>query len=102
MEGDIACNLNLCIRGFHIHCDNWTPTLDERLVCEQQVGNSHDKYAVSGVQDGAVIGHLLKKDFLSLFLLIGQEGRVTATVSGQRQPSYDLPQGGMETPCSLT
>jgi hypothetical protein len=104
MKGDFTYTCDSCIRGYHVYHDIWTRTLEECLVCEQQAENLHDRYAVSVMKDGAVhaVGHLPKKISRLSSLFIGHGGRITVTVTGQQQHLHDLPQGGMEIPCSLS
>jgi hypothetical protein len=54
------------------------------------------------MKSGQIVGHLPMKisRLCSLFLLKG--GSITVTVTGRRQYSTDLPQGGLEVPCFLT
>ena len=53
------------------------------------------------VKRGVVVGHLPQKfcRFCSLFLNRGDT--IGCTVTGARRHSTDLPQGGLEVPCSL-
>ena len=99
MEGEFS--FNSCVRGFHIYRDIWTPALDKTLECEQQTGNPHDRYAVSTIRQGAIVGHVPKKISRLCSLFLGRGGSITATITGVRQRSYDLPQGGLEIPCKL-
>jgi hypothetical protein len=59
---------NLKIPVFHVYRDICTPNI---LVREQQVGNLHDRYAVSIVEDSAV-SHWLSKIYHLHSLFIGQ------------------------------
>ena len=35
------------VRGYHVHQDNWTPVIGERLNCEREEENPRDRYAVA-------------------------------------------------------
>ena len=48
------------------------------------------------------MGHVPRRISAGCSLFIQQNGRVTCEVSGPRQFSVDLPQGGLEVPCKLT
>ena len=61
--------------------------------------NSNDKFAVAVSRNNTIVGHVPRKfsSFCSIFLRKG--GSVMCEVTGRRQYSLDLPQGGMEIPC---
>ena len=91
------------IRGHHIYKDIWTPQVDERLYCKPEVGNIHDPYAVAVKRpsDNTVVGHVPRKvSAVCCFFL--RRGSITCVVTGSRRHSSDLPQGGLEVPCTLT
>ena len=96
-------SVDSCIRGHHISKEFWTPSIDQQLFCEKEEGNPHDPYAVAvlGV-DNTVLGHVPRQVSAGCFLFLQQNGRITCKVSGPRQFSADLPQGGLEVPCTLT
>ena len=66
----------------------------------QESSNPRDRYAVSA-QDRQIVGHLPQKISRLCSLFIGRGGTITATVTGEKRRSADLPQGGMEIPCRL-
>ena len=80
----------------------WRPAKGETLACRQESTNPHDHYAVSVQKVDQVIGHLPQKISCLCFLFLGQGTTITASVTGERRCSIDLPQGGMEIPCWLT
>ena len=71
------------------------------LACLREPDNDADRYAVAVKKEGVVIGHLPRKlsQVGSLFLRCG--GTIDCTVTGRMRYSADLPQGGLEIPCSL-
>ena len=73
----------------------------EELISERETHNSHDHYAVAVKRTGVIIGHLPRKlsKLCSLFLRRGAS--IICTLSGGRRYSHDLPQGGLEIPCTL-
>ena len=47
-----------CIRDYHIYKDIWSSTVGEHLICEREMLNSTDRYAVAVLKDDIIIGHL--------------------------------------------
>ena len=93
--------VDVCVRGYHIYKDIWPAVIGEVLACEREPSNSQDRYAVAVKKDETIVGHLPRKlsRICSLFLRRG--GTICCTVTGSRRYSVDLPQGGLEVPCSL-
>ena len=50
-----------CIRGYHVYKETWRAAIGEELECDQEPGNSCDRYAVAVKRNGVVIGHLPRK-----------------------------------------
>ena len=46
------------VRGYHAYMDIWTPEEGERLNLIREPDNIKDKYAVSVMKDGLVVGHV--------------------------------------------
>ena len=40
----------------------WTPILEEMLLCQRKIGNTHDPFAVKVTESGNIVGHLPKKE----------------------------------------
>ena len=74
--------------------DDWAATIG----CVREPTNVYDRCAVAIVKDGQIIGHLPHK--LSKIRL-RRGGTIVCTVIGYRRYSSDLPQGGLEIPCTL-
>ena len=54
------------------------------------------------VKDGATVGHLPRKISMLYSLFICRGGNIVCKIIGTRwQYSRDLPQGGLEIPCTL-
>ena len=87
-----------CVRGYHIYKAIWSASLGEELQCQRETGNSSDLYAVA---DSTTVGHLPRKISRICTLFIRRGGTITCLVNGRRKYSADLPQGGMEIPCTL-
>ena len=72
----------------------------EMLTCEREPDNASDRYAVAVKKGGTVVGHLPRK-LTRVFLFLRWGGTIDRSVSGHKWYSADLPQGGLEIPCSL-
>ena len=109
MDSYYKHRIHSCIRGHHIYKDIWQPVVGETLECMREARNTKDRYAVAVVKSTAsatgfstsVVGHLPKKmsHLSSLFLRRG--GLISCEVTGARRHSWDLPQGGLEVPCTV-
>ena len=95
--------LRWSVRGYHVYREIWEAALDEVLTCVRETENARDRYAVAVVKNNENVGHVPRKisKICSLFLTF-QEASITCTVTGGRQYSGDLPQGGQEIPCLYT
>ena len=94
-------SLNSVVRGYHVYKDYWEAATGEILRCCEERTNIHDPFAVAIIKDDSVVGHVPRKisTVCSLFLRSG--GSITCEITGSRKYSHDLPQGGLEIPCSL-
>ena len=88
-----------CVRGFHIYQDIWTPVIGEELLCEREEGNPNDRYAVSVLNVSTVVGHVPRHISTLCNVFLRRGGSISCIITGRRQYSRDLPQGGMEIPC---
>lgn len=81
--------------------DVWEAAVGEVLICEREPDNDSDRYAVAVKKEGTIVGHLPQRmpRVCSLFLRRG--GTIACKITGHRRYSADLPQGGLEVPCSL-
>ena len=61
-----------------------------------------DPYAVAVLNRGVIVGHVPRAISSVCYLFLGKEGTIQCQVTGTRQYSVDLPQGGLEVPCKLT
>lgn len=89
------------IRGYHVYKDVWTAVDGELLQCRREPNNIYDPFAVSVVKDGTVVGHLPRKCTAVFSLFLRRSGTIVCRVNGSRRYSVDLPQGGLEVPCTL-
>ena len=90
------------VRGFHVYQRSWSPSLEEQLACLREDGNDKDRYAVAVLRHGRVVGHIPRRISAACSLFIERNGRIHCRITGTRQYSADLPQGGLEIPCVLT
>ena len=90
-----------CIRGYHVYKEVWEASVGEALTCEREPGNAADRHAVAVKKDGSIVEHLPRKLTRVCSLFLRRGGTIGCTVTGQRKYSADLPQGGLEIPCSL-
>lgn len=90
-----------CVRGYQIYKSIWTAIVGEQLACQREPTNIHDRYAVAVIKSDTIIGHLPRKVSKVCSLFLRRGGSIICTVTGSRQYSEDLPQGGLEVPCSL-
>ena len=90
------------VRGYHVYKEIWCAAVGEELSCIREVENYRDPFAVAVVRSGVIIGHVPRKisSVCSMFLRRG--GTISCRVTGSRRYSEDLPQGGLEVPCTLT
>ena len=95
------CERVCCIRGYHVYKEIWEVATGEVLICERELHNVRDRYAVAVKKSGTIIGHLPRKLSRVCSLFLRRGGTIVCTVTGGRRYSADLPQGGLEVPCSL-
>ena len=88
------------VRGYYAYQEIWSAPLGEVLFCQRETDNRHDRFAVAIVKESEVVGHVRREisSICSVFLL---SGTITCEVTGSRQYSFDLDQGGVEIPCKL-
>ena len=53
--------LHCSIRGFHVYKAIWSAPIGEVLLCESEIGNAHDPYAVSVISMEIVVGHIPRR-----------------------------------------
>ena len=95
-------DIEAMVRGYHVYQAVWDASIHEELLCAREADNLRDPFAVAVVKSHQTVGHIPMKisSVCSLFLRHG--GTITCKVTGSRQHSQDLPQGGLEIPCTLT
>ena len=53
-----ALTIESCVCGYHYYQDIWEPVNGEQLECAQEPGNLHDRYAVTVLKGGIVVGYV--------------------------------------------
>ena len=94
-------SLESMVRGYHVYKDIWISSVGEELPCQREPANLHDRHAVAVMKDGTVVGHIPRKISCVSSCYIRRGGSILCRVIGTRRYSEDLPQGGMEIPCSF-
>jgi len=68
----------------------------------REIGNLFDLFAVAVVRGGEIIGHVPRLISAACSLFLRHSSSIKCKVTGSRQYSRDLPQGGLEIFCTLT
>ena len=79
----------------------WTAVVDEELICRREPFNTADPFAVAVVKNSTAVGHVPRKISSVCSLFLRKNGTIVCKVTGSRRYSRDLPQGGLEVPCTL-
>ena len=74
----------------------------EAFNCVREAGNIFDLFAVAIVRDGEIIVHMPRLISAACSLFLRHSSSIKCKVTGSRQYSRDLPQGGLEISCTLT
>ena len=94
--------------GYHVYKEVWDAAIDEtELPCKKELHNPHDPSAVAIVKPAAdpsghgriIVGHVPRVISTLCSIFIRRGGSLVCVVTGTRQYSADLPQGGLEIPC---
>ena len=86
-------SVEVMVCGYHEYQSVWDAPIGE-MLCD-------DTFVVAIKKDGKVIGHCLRKISALCSMFIRQGGKITCQVTGSRQYSSDLLQGGLEVPCKI-
>ena len=60
---------------------------------------AQDPYAVAIIKNDGIVGHVPRKMSAMCSLFLRKGGTIMCSITGPRQYSADLVQGGMEVPC---
>ena len=85
----------------HAYRKDWNSVIEELLERGREIMNNQDRYAVAVKRIRTIVGHLPRKIARVCSLLLHRGGSISCQVTGGRQYSSDLPQEGLEIPCTL-
>ena len=97
-------SLDSVVRGYHIYISIWNPIIGYVLVCKQEVGNDSDRFAVAvcpleSSGSPLTVGHISREISRICWYFLEEDGSILCEITGARQYSRDLIQGGLEIPC---
>ena len=75
--------------------------LDSYCLGRRKAVTPHDPYAVAVMERGVIVGHVPHALSAVCCLFLGKGSTIFCEVTGRRRFSADLPQGGVEVPCTL-
>ena len=78
-----------------MECNTW-----RTLGCSRERDNRHDIFSVAVRKGTNIIGHVPRRISYSFTLFIRSGGVINCFTTGPRQYSRDLPQRGLDIPCS--
>ena len=97
----ISFSVESAVRGYHVYQATWSAVIGEELNCHREEGNVSDPFAVAVVRAGVMVGHVPRKISTVCSVFLRRSGsELKAVVTGPRRYSTDLPQGGLEVPCT--
>ena len=82
------------IQGHHVYKTIWEPRVGEQLVLEREDSNSCDRYAVSVMKYGTIVGHVPRELSRTYWYFIRRGGTISCEVTGNRKRGV-----GLEVPC---
>ena len=92
------------VQGYHEYKDIWHVAIDgKELPCEREPGNPHNPPAVAVAKRSpsatVIVSHVPRLISMVCSVFISQGGFIACAVTGPRQYSVYLLQGGLEVPC---
>ena len=96
---DVSFLVEAVVKGYHKCKDIWVAVVGEELSCRRESTNRKGHFVVVVVKDSNIVGHMTKKISSICSLFLRQSGSIICHVTGNRQYSSDLPQGGLEDVC---
>ena len=98
MAAEFTVESSVC--GYHVYQLRWTAVIGEMLTCRREPGNSSDPFAVAVIKGSEIVGHILCFFSCICNLLPRNSGSLSCSITGNHRYSSDLPQGGLELPCT--
>ena len=75
--------------------------IGEELQCTREESNDKDPYTVAVNKRHDVVGHVPRQISAAYSLFLRKGGIISCTITESRRYSADLPQGGLEVPCTF-
>ena len=97
----MAFAITSVVRGYHIYKDIWGAEISSELPCLPKPDNREDRYAVAVMNSTNVVGHVPRRISYICNVFLRHSGSIICRVTGPRQYSRDLEQGGLEVPCEF-
>ena len=92
----MAFAITFVVRGYHVYKDIWAAEIGSELLCFPEPHNREDPVAV---MDGtSIVGHVPRKISYICYIFLLHSGSIICRVTGPRQYSQDLEQGGVDVP----
>jgi len=95
----MAFSITFVVRGYHEYRHIWTAEIGSELPCYPEPDNDEDRYAVAIMDGTNVVGHMPRKISYICHIFLLHSGSIICRVTGPKQHSRDLVQGGLEVPC---
>ena len=71
----------------------------ETLLCNRETRSRMDPFAVAVMKSGEIVGNVPQSLSCVCSMFLRRGGSTACSITGGRQHSKDLPQGGLEVPC---
>ena len=90
MLAALTFRLDSKVRGYHVYQAIWTnPCIGDELICEQEIGNSHDPQAVAMKKEIdcviSIVGHVPREISSICSSFIRQDGAIRCLITESRQ-----------------
>ena len=95
----MAFAITFVVRGYHVYKDIWAAEIGSELPCFTEPHNRGDRYAVAVMDSTSIVGHVPRKISYICYIFLLHSGSIICRVTGPRQYSQDLEQGGVDVPC---
>ncbi len=86
------------VRGHHVFKDIWTPSIGEVLFAKKDRRNAHDRFAVSLIRDGVVVGHVPREFSKVAWHFLTHGGSISCEITGRRRRDVTA-RLGLVVPC---
>jgi len=87
------------VHGYHAYKDIWAAEIRSELLCFIEPHNREDRYAVAVMDGTSIVGHVPRKISYICYIFLFHSGSIICHVTGPKQHSQDLEQGGLDVPC---